>query len=65
VIFPKEVMSEGMQKAIRFNPLTHVATLLQGMWRGDAWSQHQMEVLVLGAIMIVAGIVAVRVFRWE
>jgi ABC-2 type transport system permease protein len=65
VTIPKEVMSEGMQKAIRFNPLTHVATLLQGLWQGDAWSQHQTDVLVLGAIMIVAGIIAVCVFRWE
>jgi ABC-2 type transport system permease protein len=65
VAFPKEVMSEGMQQAIRFNPLTHVATLLQGLWQGDAWSQHQTEVLVLGAIMVVAAVVAVRVFRWD
>jgi ABC-2 type transport system permease protein len=65
VTIPKEVMSEGMQKAIRFNPLTHVATLLQGMWRGDAWSQHQSEVLILGVLMIVSGIIAVKVFRWE
>ncbi|MBN1440405.1 MAG: ABC transporter permease [Anaerolineales bacterium] len=65
VIFPKEVMSEGMQKAIRFNPLTHVAALLQGLWRGDAWSEYQMEVLVLGAVMVVAGVIAVLVFRWE
>jgi ABC-2 type transport system permease protein len=65
VTIPKEVMSEGMQKAIRFNPLTHIVTLLQGMWRGDAWSQHQTEVVVLGAILVVAGIIAVRIFRWE
>jgi ABC-2 type transport system permease protein len=54
-----------MQEAIRFNPLTHVVTLLQGMWQGDAWSLHQTEVVVLGAVMVVAGIIAVRVFRWE
>jgi ABC-2 type transport system permease protein len=65
VTIPNEVMSEGMQKAIGFNPLTHVVTLMQGMWRGDAWSQHQSEVVILGAILVVAGIVAVRVFRWE
>lgn len=65
VTIPKEVMSEGMQKAINFNPLTHVVTLMQGMWRGDAWSQHQTEVVILGAVLVVAGIIAVRVFRWE
>ena len=65
VTIPKEVMSKGMQEAIRFNPLTHVVTLMQGMWQGDAWSQHQTEVVVLGAVMVVAGIIAVKVFRWE
>jgi ABC-2 type transport system permease protein len=65
VTIPREVMSKGMQDAIRFNPLTHVVTLLQGMWRGEAWSQHQPEVVILGAILVVFGIVAVKVFRWE
>jgi ABC-2 type transport system permease protein len=65
VTIPREVMSKGMQDAIRFNPLTHVVTLMQGMWRGDAWSQHQSEVVILGAILVVAGLIAVRVFRWE
>jgi ABC-2 type transport system permease protein len=65
VTIPKDVMSEGMQKAILFNPLTHVVTLMQGMWHGDAWSQHQMEVIVLGAVLVAAGILAVKVFRWE
>jgi hypothetical protein len=35
------------------------------MWRGDAWSQHQSEAMILGAILVVAGILAVRTFRWE
>jgi ABC-2 type transport system permease protein len=54
-----------MQQAIRFNPLTHVVTLMQGMWRGDAWAQHQTEVMILGVLLVVFGLIAVRVFRWE
>jgi ABC-2 type transport system permease protein len=65
VFIPATVMSDGMRAAIQFNPLTHVATLLQGMWRGDSWSAHQLEVVILGTIMVVAGILAVRIFRWE
>jgi ABC-2 type transport system permease protein len=65
VTIPREVMSEGMQQAIRLNPLTHVATLMQGMWSGDSWSQHQTEVVILGGVMVVFGILAVRFFRWE
>lgn len=62
---PLEVMSPGMRNFIRFIPLTHVVTLLKGLWMGDAWSQHQTEVIVLGVILVVASMVAVKVFRWE
>jgi ABC-2 type transport system permease protein len=62
---PLEVMSPGMRNFIRFIPLTHVVTLLKGLWRGDAWLQHQTEVIILGAILVVASVVAVKVFRWE
>jgi ABC-2 type transport system permease protein len=62
---PREVMSPGMRDSIRFIPLTHVVTLLQGLWKGDTWSQHQTELIVLSAILAVSGIVAVKVFRWE
>lgn len=62
---PKEVMSPGMRDFIRFIPLTHVVTLLQGLWKGDAWSQHQTELIVLSAMLVVASVVAVKVFRWE
>jgi len=65
VTIPREVMSPGMQEAIRFNPLTHVVTLMQGMWRRDVWALHQTEDIVLGTVMVVASIVSVRVFRWE
>jgi ABC-2 type transport system permease protein len=62
---PKEVMSAGMREFIRFNPLTHVVTLLQGLWKGEAWSQHQTELIILSTVLVVSSIVAVRVFRWE
>jgi ABC-2 type transport system permease protein len=62
---PLEVMSPGMREFVRFIPLTHVVTLLKGLWMGDAWSQHMTEVIVLGAILVVCSIVAVKVFRWE
>ncbi|MCX6030599.1 MAG: ABC transporter permease [Chloroflexi bacterium] len=62
---PMEVMPPAMRNISRFVPLTHVVTLLQGLWKGDAWSQHQTELIVLGAILVVSSVVAVNVFRWE
>jgi ABC-2 type transport system permease protein len=62
---PMEVLPQGMRDFSRFIPLTHVVTLLQGLWKGDAWAQHQTEVVVLIAILVISGILAVRFFRWE
>jgi ABC-2 type transport system permease protein len=62
---PMEIMPDTMQKIARFIPLTYVVTLLQGLWKGDPWSQHLTEVVVLSVMLIVCSIVAIRVFRWE
>ncbi len=62
---PLEVMSPGMRGFIRFIPLTHVVTLLRGLWVGDTWSEHQTELIVLSVILVVSTSVAVKVFRWE
>ena len=62
---PLEVMPEGVRSAARFLPLTHVVTLVKGMWFGDPWSEHVTEVIVLTAILVVGAAIASRVFRWE
>ena len=62
---PMSTFSPGMREFTKFIPLTNVVTLLQGMWRGDVWVQYQSEVVILGAILVVSGIAAVKVFRWE
>jgi ABC-2 type transport system permease protein len=62
---PLEVMPESVQRAARFLPLTHVVTLVKGLWFGASWGDHLTEVAVLVGILIVGAIVAARVFRWE
>lgn len=62
---PLEVMSPRMREFIRFIPLTHVVTLLRGLWVGDTWAEHQTELIVLIIILVVSASVAVRTFRWE
>ena len=60
-----EVMPESVQRAARFLPLTHVVTLVKGLWFGASWGDHLTEVAVLVGILIVGAVVAARVFRWE
>ena len=60
-----EVMPEAVLKISRFNPLTHLVTLLRGLWFGQGWGDHLTEVIVLVAVAIVGTFVVARTFRWE
>ena len=62
---PLESMSEGMRHYARILPLTHVVTLLRGLWVGEAWGQHVTEVIVLVAILVVGVVISAFTFRWE
>ncbi len=62
---PLEAMSENMRRCVKVLPLTHVVTLLRGMWVGDTWGQHVTEVIVLGAVLVVGVAVSAKTFRWE
>ncbi len=46
-------------------PLSHSASLMQGIWVGDPWSAHIGDVAALAAIFVVCVTVSARVFRWE
>jgi ABC-2 type transport system permease protein len=62
---PLEMMPEIGRKISFFNPMTHVVTLLRGLWFVDPFSKHLFEVAVLGGILVVGTIIAARMFRWE
>ena len=62
---PLELLPEGVRNVTRFIPLTHVVTLLRGLWVGDAWGEHLTEVAVLLGVLVVSTILAAWTFRWE
>lgn len=62
---PLEVMPEGVRRISDFLPLTHVVTLLRGLWFGEGWGKHLTEVIILGGILVVGAGLAARFFRWE
>ena len=62
---PSQIMPEGVQKFSQFIPLTHVVTFLQGLWRGENWSQHTTEAIILSAMLVVCSLAALKAFRWE
>ncbi len=62
---PREVLPEGVRQFAQFLPLTHVVTLLRGLWMGDPWGQHLGEAGILVALLIAGLLVSTKTFRWE
>jgi ABC-2 type transport system permease protein len=62
---PLAILPEGVRAVSKFLPITHVVTLLQGLWKGDAWSSLGSEVIVLVCVLVVGLVLAARTFRWE
>jgi ABC-2 type transport system permease protein len=63
--WPREVMPATIQKVSAFLPLTYVVNLLRGLWVGDAWGKHWLDVGVLAGMLLLGIIVSLKTFRWE
>jgi ABC-2 type transport system permease protein len=62
---PLEMLPDGVRKFSNFLPLTHVVTLLRGLWVGEAWNHHITEVIVLASMLVVGVLISAKTFRWE
>ncbi len=62
---PLEVLPSSIRKVANFIPLTHLVTLMRGLWVGDSWGQHMTETAVLLATLIIGTAIAAKTFRWE
>lgn len=54
-----------LQPVARAMPLTYAVSLMKGILKGDAWSAHAADVLVLVLVFVVCTALTSRVFRWE
>jgi ABC-2 type transport system permease protein len=63
--FPKEMFPPIVRTINKALPMTHVVTLLQGLWFGNPWSRHLVEVGVLVGLLVVGVFVSAKFFRWE
>jgi ABC-2 type transport system permease protein len=60
---PRELLSGGMRQIAEVLPLTYVVDGLRDSWAGAG--SPALALAVLGAIIVIAGGLAARVFRWE
>jgi ABC-2 type transport system permease protein len=62
---PVASLPSSLQIVAKFVPLTYAVSLLEGIWKGDAWSAHTGDVAALVVVFIVCTAISAKVFRWE
>jgi ABC-2 type transport system permease protein len=63
--WPRELMPAAVQKISAFLPLTYVVNLLRGLWAGEPWGLHLLNVGVLTGMLLLGIIISAKTFRWE
>jgi len=60
-----DALPPNLQLIARVLPLTYAVSLLEGIWKGEAWSAHVGDVAALIVAFTVCTAISARVFRWE
>jgi len=63
--FTVELLPAAVQRVSEFLPLTYVVNLLGGLWTGEPWGDHLLDVGVLAGMLLLGIIISVKTFRWE
>ena len=62
---PVASLPPALQAVAKVVPLTYSVSLLEGIWKGDAWSAHVHDIAALVVAFIVCTALSAKVFRWE
>jgi ABC-2 type transport system permease protein len=62
---PVAALPQGFRIIARLLPLTYASSLLKGIWTGDPWSAHVLDVAVLLLMFAAYTLLSAKVFRWE
>jgi len=62
---PLDTLPPVLHAVARALPLTYAVSLLQGIWKGDAWSAHMGDVAALVLVFLICTALSAKVFRWE
>jgi ABC-2 type transport system permease protein len=62
---PVDSLPPALNAASRVAPLTYAVSLLQGIWKGEAWSAHMGDVAALAIVFAICTALSAKVFRWE
>jgi ABC-2 type transport system permease protein len=63
--FSLKLLPAAIQKVAAFMPLTYVVNLLSGLWVGESWGSHLLDVGVLAGMLLLGILITAKTFRWE
>ena len=62
---PVQSLPPAGQAVAKVLPLTYAVSLLEGIWKGDAWWAHTRDLTALAVAFMVCIALSAKVFRWE
>lgn len=62
---PLEVLGDKVSNISKYLPLTYVVRLMKGLWVGNSWGEHWLDLIVILGILVVGAIISTLTFRWE
>jgi ABC-2 type transport system permease protein len=62
---PVASLQSPFRMIARVLPSTYAVSLLRGIWRGEGWAAHGIDVLMLAVLFLVFIAISAKVFRWE
>jgi ABC-2 type transport system permease protein len=65
LFFPIDLLPTQVQSIARVLPLAAAVSFLRGTWRGDPWTAHRGDLVVLAVTFGVCTVLSAKVFRWE
>lgn len=62
---PREMLPSSVLQIARWLPLTHVVTMMRGLWAGASPGDHMGDIGFLLVVLIASALLTIRAFRWE
>jgi len=62
---PIEVLGDKVDNISKYLPLTYVVRFLKGLWIGDSWGSHWVNLTIIIGLLIFGAVISTITFRWE
>jgi len=62
---PLEVLGDKVSNISKYLPLTYVVRFIKGLWSGNSWGEHWLDLAVILGLLVVGAIISTVTFRWE